>query len=177
MYALKGLWIDNVLLLLCVAVEGLLGESQFRDVGLAQKQLLEDLLKLETVVRATPVSEATSRRVLGSLNGMRSGNATDRFHALIEAGVLEEDDRKTWKKYRNAVAHGSFEVDPDEVQKNLDAAYRLTGIIYKLVFMRIGYIGVHTNFSIRGWRVDRFDAQAYQAKLDARATCGEPEPS
>lgn len=168
LFALKGVWIDTVVLLLCVAVESLLGEEQFKSFGKPKQGLLDDLKKLVELVQQAPVGEGLVKRVLGAINGMKSQSAADRLHALIEAGVLAEDDRKTWKKYRNTSAHGSFEIDPEEFQQVLDAAYRLMAIIYKLVFMRIGYSGVHSNFASRGWRVDQFDSLAYQAALDAK---------
>lgn len=169
LFTLKGVWLDTIVLLLGVAVEGVLSEDFFKSIGKPKKGLLEDIMKLVDMVKLAPVDQSLITRVVNAVGNMKSNSAADKLHALIEVGALEEDDRKAWKRLRNASAHGTFEVDPEKMQRLLDDVFRLTTIIYKLVFIRIGYCGKYSNRAARGWRVDRFDAAACLAALDANA--------
>lgn len=169
LFTLKGVWLDTIVLLLGVAVEGVLSEEFFKSIGKPKTRLLEDIKKLVDVVKQVPVEESLITRVVNAVGNMKSNSAADKLHALIEVGALEEEDRKAWKRLRNASAHGTFEIDPEEMQRLLDDVFRLTTIIYKLVFLRIGYCGKYSNRAARGWRVDRFDAVTYLAALEAKA--------
>jgi hypothetical protein len=130
---------------------------------------LEDIKKLVDMVKLAPVDESLITRVLNAVGNMKSISAADKLHALIKVGALEEEDRKVWKKLRNTSAHGTFDIDPEEIQRLLDDVFRLTTLIYKLVFLRIGYCGKYSNRAARGWRVDLFDAKVYLAALEASA--------
>lgn len=167
LFTLKGVWLDTIVLLLGVAVEGVLSESFFKPIGKPKKGLLEDIKKLVDMVKLAPVEEGLITRVVNAVGNMKSSSAADKLHALIEVGVLEEEDRKAWKRLRNASAHGTFEIDPEEMQRLFDDVFRLTTIIYKLVFLRIGYCGKYSNRAPRGWRIDQFDAAACMAALEA----------
>ncbi len=169
LFTLKGVWLDTIVLLLGVAVEGVLSEEVFKSIGKPKKRLLEDIKKLVDLVKLAPVEESLITRVVNAVGNMKSNNAADKLHALIEVGALEEEDRKAWKRLRNASTHGNFKIDPEEMQRLLDDVFRLTTIIYKLVFVRIGYCGKYSNRAGRGWRVDRFDAATYLEALEANA--------
>lgn len=170
LFTLKGVWLDTIVLLVGVAIEGLLSEDQFKKMGKPKKNLLDEIKKMIDLVKLAPVGERLKTRVINAVGGMKSNSASDRLHALVEAGVLNEEDHKTWKTLRNSSAHGSFEVAPEKMQKLLDDVYRLTTLIYKLVFMRIGYSGKYSNYAERGWNVAEFQSNVYQAQLDANET-------
>ena len=169
LFTLKGVWLDTIVLLLGVAVESVLSEEVFKTIGKPKKELLEDIKKLVDMVKLAPVEESLVARVVNAMGNMKSNSAADKLHALIEVGALEEEDRKAWKRLWNASAHGTFEIDPEEMQRLLDDVFRLTTIIYKLVFLRIGYCGKYSNRAAHGWRVDQFDSAKYLAALKANA--------
>ncbi len=169
LFTLKGVWLDTIVLLLGVAVEGVLSEEVFKSIGKPKKGLLEDIKTLVDMVTIAPVEESLVTRVVNAMGNMKSNSAADKLHALIKVGALEEEDRVAWKRLRNASAHGTFEIDPEKMQLLLDDVFRLTTIIYKLVFLRIGYCGKYSNRAARGWRVDRFDAATYLAALETNA--------
>ncbi len=169
LFTLKGVWLDTIVLLLGVAVEGVLSEDVFKTIGQPKKGLLEDIKKLIDTVKQAPVEQSLVTRVVNAVGNMKTNSAADKLHALIEVGALEEEDRKAWKRLRNASAHGTFEVDPEGMQRLFDDVFRLTTIIYKLVFLRIGYCGKYSNRAARGWRVDQFDSTKYLADLEANA--------
>lgn len=165
LFALKGVWVETVVLLLSVTVERLLNEDEFVRLG---KPAIDVQAEVDTVLAAVSeleLSESMNKRVQGALNGFKTNSAADRMNALINAGVLVDDDRKSWKKSRNASAHGSFEISPQELQNVVDAAYRLITMIYKMAFFCIGYSGSYTNYSVRNWPTHSFDLEAYRAAL------------
>jgi hypothetical protein len=165
LFSLKGVWVETVVLLLSVAVEKMLNEKEFRRLGKPAADVKAEVDQVLAAVRELELSESMAKRVGGSLNGFKSNSPADRLHALIEAGVLVEDDRTTWKASRNASAHGSFEIEPETFQQVIDTAFRLMTMIYKMAFLCIGYSGSYTNFAVRGWPVHRFDLARYQAAL------------
>lgn len=167
LFALKGVWVETVVLLLSVAVERLLNEDEFARLGKPAVEVRAEVDKVLSAAAGLELSESMSKRVQGALNGFKTNSPADRLNALINAGVLVEDDRKSWKKSRNSSAHGSFEIAPQELQKVIDDAFRLLTMIYKMAFFCIGYSGPYTNYSIRNWPTHEFDLAAYRAALAA----------
>jgi hypothetical protein len=90
---------------------------------------------------------------------MKSSRVKDKLHALVSASVIDEKDRTSWNDIRNKAAHGSFEIDPAELQKHIDVVYRLTALVYKLVFLRIGYTGKFTDYGMRDWPLRDFTSE------------------
>lgn len=166
LFTLKNVWLDTIALLVCVAIEGLLNEPQFKKVGAPQKTVLDKIDQILLVVENASVSKDLIPRISNVISSMKSSSTSDRFHALVQAGALDHKDRTTWKSVRNASAHGSFNIDPNKIQTRLDEVYRLITVVYKLVFLRIGYRGLYTNYAEHGWNVAEFQSDVYQANLD-----------
>jgi hypothetical protein len=167
LFALKGVWVETVVLLLCVAVERLLNEDDFAQLGKPADEVRAEVDQVLAAAAKLELSKSMKNRVLGALNGFKTTSPADRLNTLIVAGVLVEDDRKTWKTSRNASAHGSFEIAPEERQRVIDNAFRLLTMIYKMAFFCIGYSGPYTNFSVRSWPTADFDLAAYRTALEA----------
>jgi hypothetical protein len=165
LFALKGVWVETVVLLLSVAIERMLNEDDFARLGKPAADIRAEVDQVLAALEQLELSESMRNRVQGALNGFKTNSPADRMNALIDAGVLVDEDRKTWKKSRNASAHGSFEIEPEEFQKTLDNAFRLLTMIYKLVFFCVGYSGSYTNFSVRGWPTAVFDLSACRTAL------------
>lgn len=169
-FTLKGVWLDTIALLLGVAVEGILKEDKFKDIAKQEATLLGDIKKLIEHINIAPIGADLVTRVVGAVQGMSTASASDKLHALVQSGALEDEDRKAWKRIRNKSAHGSFEVTPKQMQSVLDDVFRLTTLIYKLVFLLIGYSGSYSNRAPRGWRDDQFDASVYWNALKTAST-------
>lgn len=95
-------------------------------------------------------------RAFSAIGSLKSTRAVDKLHALVEAGMISDEDRGTWKKLRDIAAHGSFKVNPTEIQKLYDDVWRLNTLVYKLAFLRIGYSGKFSNRAVRDWPVQDF---------------------
>ena len=167
LFTLKGVWIDTIALLVTVAVESLLGDELFKKLGKPNKGLVAEIEKLFSWVKNAAIDGKLIERALSALGSMKSNRAADKLFALVDAGAIYEADRKAWVRLRNPAAHGSFEIDPLELQTLLDDIYRLSTLIYKLVFIIIGYSGKYSDRSTHGWPIEVFDLSTYLANIEA----------
>lgn len=167
LFTLKGVWIDTIALLLGVAVEAILNEDRFKGIVRQEATLLGEIKKLIEHINSASVGSSLASRVVNAVQNMGATSASDKLHALFQSGALEDEDRKVWKRVRNKSAHGSFELDPKKMQEVLDDVFRLTTLVYKLVFLLIGYSGAYSNRAPRGWRDDQFDAYACWSALNS----------
>ncbi len=165
LFTLKGVWLETIALLLGVAVEAILNEDKFKDIAKQEARFFEEIKKLIEYINSAPIGSSLLSRVVQRIKDMMSMSAADKLRALIQSGALDDEDRKAWKRIRNKSAHGSFEVNPEKMQLVFDDIFRLTTLIYKLVFLLIGYSGAYSNRAPRGWCDDKFDARAYWKAL------------
>lgn len=149
-YTLKGVNFDTIALILAVAVESILGDDFFKHHGKPGKCMLEQVQELFEHIKNSKVEGSLKERALSALGSMKSNRAADKLHALVVAGSITEEERKAWKDLRNPIAHGSFKIDPAELQRLVDAIFRICTLINKLTFLRIGYAGKFTNRSQHG---------------------------
>jgi hypothetical protein len=165
-FTLKGVWLDTIALLLGVSVESLLNEPVYKKLGVPGNEDRTKIQKIIDYIGHAPHEPRLKERAARIIGSMKSSSASDRLYVLARAGVIDEADIKAWKSIRNAAAHGGLKVDPTKVQSLLAQVDRLVTMIYKLVFFRIGYQGVYTDYAARGWPSAQFDAVACQERLD-----------
>lgn len=164
LFTLKGVWLDTVALLLCVATESILDDPLFKSLEKPSGNFLSLLKELFDWIKKAPVEEKLRERALSAMGSMKSNRAVDKMFALVAAGAINKDDIDSWKSLRNPAAHGSFVIEEDELQKILDHVHRLITLIYKLVFLKISYTGKYSDYAQRGWSVRNYDAATH---LDA----------
>lgn len=158
LFTLKGVWLETISLLLCVATEGVLEDPMFKALGKPNASLLGLIKELFEWVKKAPVESSLRERALSAMGSMKSNRAIDKMYSLAKIGAIDEGEIDSWKFLRNPSAHGSFEVDADKLQELLDHIYRLITLIYKLVFIKIGYSGKYSDYSRRGWALSDYDA-------------------
>ncbi len=160
LFALKGVNLDTVALLVSVAVESVLGEEPFKELGKPPASTLSLFKQMIAHINTAAGFDASFiKRITDVVSGMKSSRVKDKLHALVSASVIDEKDRTSWNDIRNKAAHGSFEIDPAELQKHIDVVYRLTALVYKLVFLRIGYTGKFTDYGMRDWPLRDFTSE------------------
>lgn len=157
-FTLGGVSLDTIALILAVAVESILGDKKFKDLGKPNKGMIAQVQELFDHIKSAKIEGTLIERAISALGSMKSNRAADKLHALVAAGSITEEERKAWKDLRNPVAHGSFEVDPAKVQHLIDDIYRISTLINKLTFLQVEYAGRFTNRSKRGWPTWDFDA-------------------
>ncbi|MCU6434894.1 hypothetical protein LPB67_14045 [Undibacterium sp. Jales W-56] len=158
LFTLKGVWLETIALLLCVATEGILDDPLFKPLGKPNATLMGLIKELFDWVKKAPVEQGLQNRALSSMGSMKSNRAVDKMYALVTAGALDEADVASWKFLRNPSAHGGLEIDEDKFQELLDQVYCLVTFIYKLTFLKIGYVGKFSDYSRRGWPSRDYDA-------------------
>lgn len=169
LFTLKGVWLDTVILLICVVVEAVLAEERFKCIAAQNSETVDAIGILIDAVKAAGVDEKIRSRAVTSISNLKSVSAADKLNSLTLVGAIEKEDLTNWKKRRNKAAHGTFVLDSKEIQHALDDVFRLTTLVYKLVFLLIGYSGKYSNRTARGWRDDEFEAQGYWAALEKSA--------
>lgn len=156
-FALEGVFIDTVALLVAVTVESILGEGHFGSLGKPDSGIVDEVDKLIAHAKAAKgVAPNLIQRGVSAIGSMKSTRAVDKLQALVAAGIISETDRSTWKKLRDIAAHGSFEVDATQIQKLYDDVYRLSTLVYKLAFLQIGYSGKFSNRAVHDWPIQDF---------------------
>lgn len=175
LFTLKGVSLDTVALLVSVAVESILGEEPFKELGKPSTGVLELFKQMIAHIKtAASFEPGFIKRVTDVIGGMKSSRVKDKLQALVAAAVIDEKDRKAWNETRNKAAHGSFEIDPAELQELIDVVYRLSALVYKLVFLRIGYRGQFTDYGVHNWPTRQFKGDL--ADLSSAGAPAAPSP-
>lgn len=169
LFTLKGVWLETTALLLCVTTEGILEDPLFKALGKPNASLLGLIKELFDWVKKAPVEASLLNRALSAMESMKSNRALDKMYALAKADAIDERDIASWKFLRNPSAHGNLEVDADKYQELIDHIYRLITLIYKLVFLKIGYTGKYSDYSQHGWALSDYDAPTLLQALEGMA--------
>lgn len=181
LFTLKGVWLDSVALLLSVTAEGLLQQDPFKAMSVVAKPMKKLVKRISDAATGMPeMVELTKEydkltigtgvrsledRMRGLLQLMSSGRVLDTMWVLHKAGAISSAEIQSWEELRNAGAHGSLEVDETRVQEYVDHMHRVMTMIYKIVFLHIGYKGRYSNFGEHGWACAEFDGPTYRQAL------------
>lgn len=159
LFALKGLDISGISLVIGVAIEALLKEG-FSDLERTDPELVAEVKSVEKVIDSLITIRENSRdRMKGSMGGLKSTRAQDKLGKLQKLGLVTPSELQHWKKLRNTSAHGALRVDPQKWQQLLQRIFAVTTLAYKLAFLRIGYFGPYTDYGSPGWPTAWFPAR------------------
>ena len=142
-----------------VAVEGLANLIEVPE-NPADKALIARLRGwLAQQMQDHPEFAALSQRVDGRVNTMSTPSIKDRLHHLAQMHGVNPDYAKAWGKLRNTHVHPRPDdlkaLDSDEFQKIIDRLFKVTTLMYELVFHLIGYTGPYQDFGSPGFPVRR----------------------
>lgn len=169
LFALRGLDISEISLVIGVAIESILKEG-FSDLENTDSELVAEVESLEILIDSLITIRDNSRgRMKGSISGLKSIRAQDKLEKLQKMGLVTPSELQHWKKLRNTSAHGALRVDPQKWQQLLRRIFVVTTLAYKLAFLRIGYFGPYTDYGSSGWPTAWFPAKDDAQRL-ARAT-------
>jgi hypothetical protein len=169
LFALKGLDISEISLVIGVAIEALLKEG-FSDLEDTDPELVAEVESVEKMIDSLITIRENSRdRMKGSMGGLKSTRAQDKLGKLQKLGLVTPSELQHWKKLRNTSAHGALRVDPQKWQQLLQRIFAVTTLAYKLAFLRIGYFGPYTDYGSPGWPSAWFPARD-DAQTLSRAT-------
>ncbi|MDM0008380.1 hypothetical protein QTI51_26650 [Variovorax sp. J22G73] len=178
LYTLKSVWIDTVALVVSVAIESLVKGEKFKDLGSVDPELKRQMEIMKAAIDESTADKSFRGRGLGLIGRMGEVGIKEKLTALANCGALASTDPETWRKLRNSAAHGSLRIDPAKMQEMLDNVFKSVTMVYKLVFMEIGYAGKYTDFSQHGWPRESFNAEAcWNATKPTPAAASQETPS
>ena len=172
--ATSGAW-DARALALGVAVEGIL-RTAFAEIGFEREPLRAELERAGTLIGQSDLSPKTKELVGSAIKNMREFRPQTALHVLEALGAASADEVRAWKRLRNRFAHAGRARDfsPQEL---CDLCYRVTTLLYRLVFTAIGYSGPYTNYGQHGWEAAQHVCPAAEAlRTRAEDGSGENEP-
>jgi hypothetical protein len=150
-----------------VAVEGLASlidmeqderEKKKRDAEKERLKKLQDFIVKQVSKRKR--LNAFTNRIQGLVAGLTSVRAIDRMKWLAERGGADPAHVEAWQKLRNRGVHpatkGEADVASLDFQKMMDELYRVTVLLYHIVFHVIGYHGPYTDYSTRNFPVKSY---------------------
>ena len=181
LFTMQGVWLDSVALLLAVTAEGLLQQAPFKAMSKVAKPMRTLVKKIADAATSLSVIEELAKqyeelvkgtgarplkdRMRALLQLMSSGRALDTMWLLQKAGAITKAEIQSWEKLRNSGAHGSLNVDETQLQEFIDHMHRVMTMIYKIVFLHIGYKGGYSNLGEHGWARAEFDGPGLRGVL------------
>lgn len=165
LYTLKGVNLDTVALIACVACEALAKNSALKSAGAITQETILEITKVADAINACEAKDPIIARANSAIGSMKSSRAQDKFYALEKYGAITMDEINAWKDLRNPAAHGTLEFKPEKFQEGLDKIFRVIQLIYKLTFLVVDYQGKFIDYGSRGWPVATYDALAHKVLL------------
>jgi hypothetical protein len=159
LHQLKDVSLDAVALLVSVAIEGIT-QHEFKSIGHPSESIICDLEKIITSINSLDIDDSVRNRSLGSLSGIKSSRVDDKLKILKNKSAITQEEITAWKSLRNSAAHGALHISEERLQKSLDQIYCAATLIYKLIFIAIGYRGTFLNYSIPGWPLESFNLES-----------------
>jgi hypothetical protein len=131
-----------------------------------QMQGLKRLAKKFDLANKGADRRSLQERLAALLGGLSSGGRTvDVLRLLQKAGAVTPEEIAAWNELRHPSAHGSWEPQEDQMQVHFDDLYKVMTVVYRLVFVHIGYEGVFTVRSSRNWPEATFSAKNVKSTL------------
>jgi len=145
--------LDLMALVLGVSVEGLV-RSEFPTIKrVGADDMNNDIDVVTKVIRDGSYCADFKKRAPGIMGSLRGTNPRDVLLMLEEASSLPAGSEKAWSNLRNRAAHattGSSVSQPQIEQLYRDCRTVLV-LLYRLVFLTLGYQGLHCDYSAKGW--------------------------
>jgi hypothetical protein len=140
---------------LSIAVEGLSGLLP-AEKNVEENRLLSMMGKeVLAFVGKSDRYNKFAQRLEGTLGGMANEPPSDRMYRLVPTGHANVTHIAAWKRLRNKFVHpkeNSIQnLNSSELQELLDLIYKVTVLMYHIVFYLIGYKGKYTDYAELGF--------------------------
>lgn len=145
--------IQAMVLSLSVAVEGVL-RAAFPDLCAPPANFLKQVENALDLIERSEIDKTARERIksaIGMMTGLRAQQGLDE---LLRRGAVAKSEVEAWKRLRHKSAHGANAGDISDtaaMQTFLDRSFRLTVLLYRLIFTAIGYEGPYTDYGTREW--------------------------
>jgi hypothetical protein len=146
--------LDTMALAVSVAVEGLL-LSEFANFRPRDHQdLSTSVAHVEAIIEGdSQLTDTFKRRAIGALGALKHIRAGDILVALEEQARLPAGAQKAWSKLRNRHAHPRKQSNTNllEIDRLYEQCRIVLVLLYRLVFISLGYKGPYIDYSTRNW--------------------------
>ncbi|MBO9687098.1 MAG: hypothetical protein J7598_10820 [Mitsuaria chitosanitabida] len=183
LFDMSGASMAAIALSLSVAVEALAQAGQLGGRFKATPKHLAVVESIKTTVLKLPELDGLSKQFgeanelpdkrplaerLGAVLSLlgAGGRTIDALRLLRDVGAVTPEEIKAWDKLRHPTAHGSWDPLDDSMQIHFDDLYKLLTLVYRLVFVHIGYEGKFEARNVKGWPVAEFKGKEIQAALN-----------
>lgn len=182
LFDMSGASIAAIALSLSVAVESLTQTGQLAGRFKPTPQHLAVVDSIKSAILGLPALDAFAKR-FAEVNGLpdkrplqdrlsavlsllaEGGRTIDALRLLNGVGAVTSEEIKAWNDLRNPAAHGSWEPKDHSMQIHLDDIYKMLTLVYRLVFVQIGYDGKFNARNVKGWPIAEFKGKDIQAAL------------
>jgi hypothetical protein len=146
-----GTSIENIALVQCVAIEGVLTEY-FPAYGAPTESEIASMEKSVAVVNDADMDCDMRKRIVGLIATMRNQSPRKALKDLRDAGCISDGMVRAWNQ-RNSLAHGRIlsAGGLHSIQDVLDDSNTVLSLFYKLLLLYIGYSGRMYDYTPEGW--------------------------
>lgn len=142
-------YIDAHALVLGVTLESVL-EREFPELGTRPSSVDAAIRDAQGYIRAWEGDPGVWNRLDSFAGRLPRLGPVDRLRALAAKGLIDRKLIKSWEKLRNINAH-EFQSGKLNAEQLSDLLQRCTVLFYQIVFARIKYRGVYTDYATPGW--------------------------
>lgn len=159
---LMGLWyrvltgfdsgLENAALVLTTAIEGVL-KTGFPDEGRPDQSFIDEIKDAKPKIKAIKDLMARARdRIMNSLGSATNPTPKNALRALVVSGKIDAVMPGLWSDLRNKTAHADeLKFTAEQAQVFVDQLHGCLELFYRLIFVLVGYEGLVTQYSKRGW--------------------------
>ena len=136
-------------LALGVAAEGIADtcHASLAPVTEAFKQEIDEAM---SKVEDLDLTETLGNRIKGAMGSMKNPRGSDRIRAFVEQNTIKHEVFKSWKRVRNAAAHGG-KLESKSIPQTLQDLNNVLHLSYAMILDYIGYDGDRTDYSANGF--------------------------
>lgn len=147
--------LDVMALNLCVAIDSMVVQSLGASCS-ASVPSREQLAATKQLIRNTPGFDPALRaRLEGAVSAMGAVRAKDVLIELRNRRLLRPKLVESYESLRNHAAHG-VRLDAGDLQAYLDRCFDVITLYHELIFLRVGYTGEYSDYSVAHWPVRPF---------------------
>jgi len=96
------------------------------------------------------LSETLSNRTKGAIGGMKNARGSDRIRAFVDQNPIDQEVFRSWKRVRNAAAHGGM-LKTESIEETVNDLNNVLHLCYAMILSYIAYNGNRTDYSTSGF--------------------------
>lgn len=146
--------LDLMALVLSVSVEGLVRSELPTIKRAVAADMNNDIDAVTKLIQDGNYCADFKKRAPGIIGNLRGTSPRDVLLVLEGANSLPAGSEKVWSSLRNRAAHATTggSVSQAQIEQLYQDCRAVLVLLYRLVFLALGYQGLHSDYSAKGWR-------------------------